>query len=164
MWKTLWCLFISNSLGYMKWTYGWKWLLLLDKTSLMYLNVALKATARYFSSDVKVLKYILSHQNYKKTNTSVSKRSQFMPMGRCWYFCSIPDYAHESLPNPLYTSICERFCLGTFLGVVCLSELISVACDLEGVPDGLPQKWEWILQAAIIQTLNHHKAVLIPYE
>jgi hypothetical protein len=37
---------ISSSLGYIESTYKWNWSLLIDKTSSIYLNVELKATAR----------------------------------------------------------------------------------------------------------------------
>jgi hypothetical protein len=37
---------ISTSLGYIESTNEWNWLLLIDKTLLMYLNVELKVTAR----------------------------------------------------------------------------------------------------------------------
>jgi hypothetical protein len=37
---------ISSSLGYLELTFEWNCLLLIDKTSSMYLNVELKATAK----------------------------------------------------------------------------------------------------------------------
>jgi hypothetical protein len=78
--------FISSSLGYIESTYVWNWLLLKDKTSSIYRNVELKATARDFFFSCS-LSFWMNFAPYEYKNRFANKGAQFAPMGTptdCW--------------------------------------------------------------------------------
>ena len=67
------------SLGYIKSTHECNWSLLIDKTSLIYRNVKLKATARDFFFSCR--SFWINSTSYEHKNRSASKGAQFIPMG-----------------------------------------------------------------------------------
>jgi hypothetical protein len=104
---------ISSSVGYMESTYEWNWSLLIDKTSSMYLNVELKATARGLFS---CRSFWMNSASKEYKNKSAYKGAQLVPMGIptvCWKILLPKATKMLSMRNPNISlmSTSEYFCV-----------------------------------------------------